>query len=333
MANKKKHLSEKERFCVEKMLGASDSLSEIARTLGRGLSTLSEEINKNGGRDNYSAERAERRAYWRQYRKKRECNKVAMDGNLTRFVERHLSKRWSPEIIASRLKIQPGLDYASGKSIRKFIGKRFGLERFLFWNRNNHKSGRKNNKWFFDDPLRKFIDERPIPALFEYGHWEADFIVSKHNSFVLLVLVEKHSKLKKLAILPNRANDLVNMTIARLLAGRLVLSLTIDNDIAFTKWRDLERMLGASVYFCHPYHSWEKGLVENTNRWIREFVPKRSDLSKYSKDFIQAIEDWFNRKPSERLNGLTPYEKMMEKEGRRFVSSLAINFPIVRIWG
>src|SRR3989344_5210880 len=98
MANKKKHLSEKERFCVEKMLGASDSLSEIARTLGRGLSTLSEEINKNGGRDNYSAERAERRAYWRQYRKKRECNKGAMDGNLTRFVERHFLEQKQSQI-------------------------------------------------------------------------------------------------------------------------------------------------------------------------------------------------------------------------------------------
>lgn len=315
------------------MLGARASFSEMARTLGRGLSTLSEEIDKNGGRDNYSAEKAERRAYWRQYRKKRECNKVAMDGHLTRFVEKHLARGWSPEIISSRLKIQSGLDYASGKSIRKFIGRRSGLERFLFWNRNSHKSGPKKENFRFDDPLRKFIDERPISALFEYGHWEADFIVSRHNPFVLLVLAEKFSKLKKLAVLPNRKNDLVNATIARLLVGYQVLSLTVDNDVAFIKWRDLEKMIGAPVYFCHPYHSWEKGLVENTNRWLREFFPKKSDLSKYSKENVQWIEDWFNHKPSESLNGLTPYEKMMEKEGQKFVGSLAINFPILRIWG
>jgi IS30 family transposase len=333
MANKKKHLTKEERFCIEKMLGAKESFGHIARTLGRGVSTISEEVNGNGGREKYRATCAHLRAYFKQYRKKRECNAVAMNSHVQRFTEKKLALGWSPERIAIRLQRQSGIGYASGKSIRKYIDSRSGLERFLFWNRNSHKGGPKRRDVLFNDPYRKFIEERPYMAFFEYGHWEVDFIVSAHNSWVLLVLVEKWSKVRRFALLPNRTNELVNTTIVSLLSGYTVKTLTCDNDIAFRKWRELETLLDAQVYFCHPYHSWEKGLVENTNRWLREFVPKRSDLALYTKDYIQMVEDWFNHLPSESLDGETPYEKMMEKECGKIVSSLAVNFPTLRIRG
>jgi transposase, IS30 family len=332
--NKKKHLRKEERFCIEKMLKQKKSFGEISRTLGRGLSTVSEEVNDNGGRKNYSAEKADHRAHLKQYWKKKNCNKVAMDGHLYKFVEKSLSKGWSPETISSRLEIQSGLKYASPKSIRKFVHSRHSLERFLFWERNNMKSGRKRKKdKFLSDPDRKFIDVRPLEALYEYGHWEADFIVSKHNSFVLLVLVEKYSKKILLAILPNRNNTLVNRTIKTLLRKHTVKSLALDNDIAFLKWKQLEEKLKAKIYFCHPYHSWEKGLVENINRWIREFVPKKSNLALFLKEYIKWIEDWFNHTPKQCLDGRTAYEVSMQKEYGMMVESLEINLPDLRIWG
>ncbi|OGY15487.1 MAG: hypothetical protein A3I52_01290 [Candidatus Blackburnbacteria bacterium RIFCSPLOWO2_02_FULL_40_10] len=334
MANKKKHLSDEERFCIEKMLGVGDSFSEIARALSRGLSTISEEVSANGGRNEYKAKRAIRKAYWKQYRKKRNCNKVACDGHLTRFVERKLSKGWSPETISCRLETQSGLVCASPKSIRKFIKKRSGLERYLFWNRNNMKSGAKRgNKKYLTDPDRKFIETRPIQALYEYGHWEMDFIVSKHNSWVLLVCVEKYSKIFKLALLPNRNNDQVNKTLHDLLKGYAVHSITTDNDIAFGRWKELESLLGTKIYFCHPYHSWEKGLVENCNRWIREFIPKKTDLGSISSEYILNIENYFNHKPRECLGGYAAYEVMMKKECGMMVESLEINLPTLRIRG
>jgi len=118
--NKGKHLQKVERFCIEKLLKRGRSFSEISRTLGRGLSTISEEVNENGGRNNYNAEQADHRAYLKQYWKKKNCNKVAMDNHLSKFVEKKLSCGWSPETISDRLKIQSGLKYASRKSIRKF---------------------------------------------------------------------------------------------------------------------------------------------------------------------------------------------------------------------
>lgn len=333
MANKKKHLSEKERFCIEKMLRSGDSFSHIARTLGRGVSTISEEVNENGGRARYYAKRADTRAYFKQYRKKRECNAVALNGHILRFVERKLALGWSPEQMAARLKHQSGRGYASGKSIRKYIARRSGLERFLFWNRVSRKSGPKHAGVPFNDPGRKFIENRPIMAFFEYGHWEGDFIVSKHHASVLLVLVEKWSKMKRFMLLPNRNNESVNAALASLLSGYTVKTLTLDNDVAFRKWRELERMLGATVYFCHPYRSWEKGLVENTNRWMRIFVPKRADLSAYTAEDLREIEAWFNHLPSESLLGATPYEKMMECEYQKVAVSLEVNLPNLRIWG
>ena len=334
LKNKKKHVSNEERFCIEKMLGVGESFVDIGKALGRGKSTICEEVKANGGRKRYKAQQAIRRAYWKQYRKKRNCNKVACDGHLIKFVEKKLEAGWSPGCISARLEIQSGLQYVSEKSIRKFINKRSGLERFLFWNRNDHKGGPKRKyDIYLSDPDRKFIEERPIWALFEYGHWEMDFVVSKHNSRVLLVCVEKWSKIFKLALLPNRNNDLVNQSVVKLLEGYVVNSITTDNDIGYGKWKELEKILDTQIYFCHPYHSWEKGLVENSNRWLREFIPKKTDLKSISSGFLNDIEMYFNHKPRECLNGRTAFEVMMENEYGILVESLEVNFPKVRIEG
>ena len=332
--NKKKHLQTEERFCIEKMIRKKKSFGEISRILDRGLSTISEEVNENGGRNKYNAEQADHRAYLKQYWKKKNCNKVAMDSHLSKFVEKKLSCGWSPETISDRLKIQSGLKYASRKSIRKFIKRRSGLERYLFWERNHMKTGRKRKKDnFLHDPDRKWIDLRPLSALYLYGHWEMDFIVSKHNAYVLLVLIERYSKKLLMRVLPNRNNDLVNKTIKELLFGHIVKTITTDNDIAFLKWKKLEAMLQAEIYFCHPYHSWEKGLVENTNRWIRQFIKKKTNLQLISKEELKAIEDWFNHTPRQCLVGRTAYEVSMQKEYGMMVESLEINLPTLRIWG
>ena len=333
--NKKKHLDKEERFCIEKLLRQVKSLTEIAKTLGRGLSTISEEVSRYGGREKYEATTAHKKANLKQKKKKKNCNKVAMDGHLNKFVEKNLSKGWSPEVISARLEIQSGLKYASPKSIRKFISSRHGLERFLFWKRNNHKPGKKNSKGIFlADKDRKSIDLRPNEALFKYGHWEMDFIVSKCNSFVLLVLVERFSKKVLLIILPNRKNELINENIQKLLENHIVKSITTDNDIAFNKWKELEEKLNTKIYFCHPYHSWEKGLVENTNRWIRQFIPKKTDLKLIVAEELKNIEDWFNHTPKVCLSGKTPYEVFTKEECGTIVESLEINLPTkLRIWG
>lgn len=305
---KKKELVYEERYCIEKLLKQDKSYQEIADALNRGKSTIGEEVKRNGGRTHYSAKKAQHRAYLRRWRAKRGCNKVALSREMSSYVEQKLLLLWSPERIAGAMQRNIGL-YASAKSIRKFIIKRPSLERFLFWNRVHKKSGPKRAKGAHLSD-RTFINERP--AITTAGHFEGDFIVSTHNTTVLLVLVDIVTRVTLMRFLPNRNNDLVNEAIVSMLEPYTVQSLTLDNDIAFQKHRLLETMLQAPIYFTHPYCSWEKGLVENTNRWIRSFIPKKTDLRLVTIDEIQTIEYWFNTTPRQCLNffsssDLSPY--------------------------
>ena len=117
-----------------------------------------------------------------------------------------------------------------------------------------------------------------------------------------------------------------------LLKNYQIKSLTLDNDIAFQKWKNLEKQLNCNIYFTHPYCSWEKGLVENMNRWIREFVPKKTNIKELTQEKIQSIQDWLNNKPRKVLDGNTAYEVMILEEKNVKISSILPEFP-VRIRG
>jgi IS30 family transposase len=89
-------------------------------------------------------------------------------------------------------------------------------------------------------------------------------------------------------------------------------TITTDNDILLQKHKELEKLLGVKIYFCHQYHSWEKGTVENTNKYIRKYIPKGNDISFYSKSFIEKLEQKLNRRIMECLNYRTPSETLKE---------------------
>ena len=89
-------------------------------------------------------------------------------------------------------------------------------------------------------------------------------------------------------------------------------SISTDNDLLLQKHRELEKELDVKIYFCHPYHSWEKGSIENTNKYVRKDIPKSSDISRYSKRFIQKLEDKLNRRYMKVLRYKTPQEMLNE---------------------
>ena len=89
-------------------------------------------------------------------------------------------------------------------------------------------------------------------------------------------------------------------------------TLTLDNDILFKMHQTLGKLLNVKIYFCHPYHSWEKGSIENVNMEIRKFIPKGSDLSQYDQEYIQAVEDYVNERFMKCLKYATPEEKLNE---------------------
>ena len=121
MANKKEHLTYEERFCIEKLLKAGCSLLFIARTLDRGISTISKEVRKSGGKTGYQALIAKKRSYLKQYKKKEKSSKVLRNTSLQLFVDYNLSLGLSAEGVSNLLKDQISIPYASSKSIRKYV--------------------------------------------------------------------------------------------------------------------------------------------------------------------------------------------------------------------
>ena len=291
------HLSFEERFVIEKLYSAGSAIRRIAEFLGRSANTVSREIKRYSVKGIYTAEKARQKSSARRWRAKAQCLKVAMDSFLSVFVEEKLEKKWSPKQISGYLKREYDIQ-CSAKAIYKFAESR-GLDHLLFWGWNNHKGGWKRGRWKTAHDGRKYIDERPVRN--ESGHFEIDFIVSKESRWVLLVVVDRLTKRTWVRKLPNRKRDTLRTALSRLVHGVDLKSITTDNDIAFTCWRELEVLLNTPIYFTHPYHSWEKGLVENTNRWIRCFVPKRRDIESVTEEEMQSIHSFLNDRPREVL--------------------------------
>jgi IS30 family transposase len=279
-------------------------IRRIGELLGRSPNTISREIAKNSVNGVYESDKAKQKASAKRWRAKEQCLKVALDPFLCRFVIERLAKpyRWSPKQISGHLKKERGI-VCSAKAIYKFAESR-GLERLLFWGWNNHKGGRKRNHWKTVKDGRKYIDVRGIRN--GLGHIELDFIVSKDSTWVLLVAVDIVSKRVWVRKLPNRKRDTVRAALSGMFHGVALKSITTDNDVAFTCWRELEVLLQVPIYFTHPYHSWEKGLVENTNRWIRCFVPKRRDIESVTEEELQEIHSFLNDRPREVIGFRSP---------------------------
>lgn len=295
-------MSYEERVIIERMLERKESIRAIARMLGRSVSSISYELKHKSVASVYGAKKAQHKTYWKRYTSKQQCNIVALDRDLSVFVRDKLVLGWSPERMSGYLKRQNGA-YASKKSIYKYIDHRC-FEKYLFW------KGRKKKKRVCIRSIwtdgRRNISQRP--EIVSSGHFEADFIVSKHNSSSLLVATDKVSRYTEIKRIKNRKHATVMRAFQNIFNGKTVKSITLDNDISFRGWKQIETRLHTSVFFCNPYHSWEKGLVENTNRWIRKFIPKRSDISKISKTVIHDSMNYLNHIPRQCLNYRTAHE-------------------------
>jgi IS30 family transposase len=183
------------------------------------------------------------------------------------------------------------------------------LERYLFWKRNKKKSGHKLTHASAKDQEKRMIEARP--PFFSSGHWELDFIISRQSSSVLMVMVDRWTRFAIINRLERKTHQGVLDALANINRRYFVKTITTDNDIVLRNWQEMEVTLSVLFYFCHPYHSWEKGLVENTNRWIRCFVPKRRDISTVSNDELRSIETYLNETPRQCLGYMTAQEVLL----------------------
>ena len=310
-----KHFSLWDRKRIERFLRQGKSQRCIARKLGRGVSSISDEIKLNSVKGKYTAEKAEHKAYVRRTNSKVDCLKVALDSDLEKFVIENLKEDQSPEGISGRLKcVRTDLSYASPKAVYKYVDSPHGrhIEKYLYSNAVHKKGGPKR-----DTPItidgRTMIDERPkkVEKRLEFGHYEGDFIESgKDGKGSLLVIIERKTRYPFLRYLEDRSTENVNKAIKELLGDLPIESLTIDNDISFQKHRELSRLIEAEIYFCHPQCPHEKGTVENRNKAIRRYIKKRTDLSLLPQETFAFVEARLRNKYMECLDYQTPRETL-----------------------
>ena len=314
---KYKHIKKAERLEIAILLEKNYKIREIARVLKRSPSTISEEISKNSVNGIYNPHKANHKAYVRRKYSKYQGMKVVGDNQLRVYVEEKLKEDWSPEEIAGRLKnIDRDIKYASYQAIYKFVYSVYGrtLEQYLRYKGKKRKRGKRVKVVQLKN--RTFIDKRPeiTNKKGRFGDWEGDLIVSgKSGKGVLIVLYERKAMYTIIKRILSRNCNIINQYIKEMVGGFICFnSLTIDNDISFRKHEQLSELLGAPIFFSHPYSAWEKGGVENINKLIRQYIPKGSDISKYSDDYIREIEIKLNNRPRKSLRYKTPLEVMLE---------------------
>ena len=322
--NSYKHLARVERVEIGILLRKGYSVRDIAKEIGRHPSSVYREVQRNNVAGDYQSAKANHKAYVRRKYAKYQAMCIVKDMRLREYIETKLLKDdWSPEQIAGRLAQGIGLEPVSAPTIYKYIRSVYGRQLEYELDLAKQKRKKKHQRKVAQLEGRVFIDKRPeaANARAQYGHWEGDFIVSgkAYGNVSLLVLHERVSRYTLIARIEARTvRNVEDILLECLPALGPLKSLTLDNDIAFRRHDELSELINAPVFFCQPYHSWEKGGVENANRLIRRYVPKGCDISKYSQREIWDIQHLINGKPRKILGYRTAREVYLENRQEAF---------------
>ncbi len=318
-------LSLAEREEISRGLSVNYSLRAIARQLGRVPSTVSREVRRNGGRSAYRATASDQAAWDRALRPK-PC-KLACHPSLSRTVSAKLRRKWSPEQIAGWLKRAfPGETYnqVSHETIYRslYIQARGVLKKELLEHlrakrsirRSRHASLKRNGLGQIKDAVSiserpASVEDRAVP-----GHWEGDLIGGSRNSYIA-TLVERHSRYVMLVKVADKdTNSVISALIkqSQRLPRELYNSLTWDRCKELADHPRLNMATDVEVYFCDPQSPWQRGSNENTNRLLRQYLPRGTDLSVHSQAKLSAIARQLNERPRKTLQYQTPAERFAE---------------------
>lgn len=326
-SRKYKHLSEKERYKIEILLKEGFKPYEIARRMRKGIRTIEREKAKGKVkllnhdltyREEYCADTGQR-IYEENAKNKGPGLKIGKDHKLVKHIENKIVKeKYSPDAVIGEIK-EKGLRFEtkiSTKTLYNYIDRGD-----VFLNLTNKdlpvkKEGKKREYKKVKIPHKNLkgtsIEERPpeVEKRNEYGHWEMDCVVGKREGkgAVLLVLSERSRREEIIIKMPSKTQESVVASLDRLEKkyGRefkiKFKTITVDNGSEFLDYKGIERSIKGKdkrvkLYYAHPYSSWERGTNENTNKLIRRFIPKGTDISKISNVRIKYIESWINSYP------------------------------------
>jgi IS30 family transposase len=311
-----------EREEISRGLARRLSLRAIATQLGRSPSTISRELHRNGGVTGYRAVKADQAA-WDRARRPKRC-KLACNRSLSRTIATKLRLLWSPHQIAGWLKREYPEDEShqvSHETIYRslFIQARGVLKKELQQHLRSQRAIRRsrhaNQKRDGRGQITNAVSIRERPASVEDravpGHWEGDLIAGSNNSYIA-TLVERHTRYTMLAKVKNKDTESVVSALikqAKKLPSELYKSLTWDRGHELSDHQRFTLATDIKVYFCDPSSPWQRGSNENTNRLLRQYFPKGTDISVHSQAKLNAVARQLNERPRKTLEFETPAER------------------------
>jgi IS30 family transposase len=302
-------LTQEQRYQIYAFLKAGFSQSRIALELAVVPCTISRELKRHRGQRGYRPKQAQHLA---DARRKSKENATRITPATWQQVDALLRKDWSPEQISGIRKRQ-GQPVVSHERIYQHIY----ADKQLGGDLHNHLRCQKKRRKRYGKydrrgqlPNRKSIDDRPaiVASKGRLGDWEADTIIGKNHQQAIVALVERQSKLTRLAKVERNTEAAVKQAIVEMLTPLVdcVHTITSDNGREFAAHEAIAEGLGADFYFAHPYHSWERGLNENTNGLVRQYFPKGSDFTTITDQQVQAVAERLNERPRKTLGYQTP---------------------------
>jgi transposase, IS30 family len=321
-----KHITQLERDRIQALLDNNHSQKDIAKILKRNKSTISREIKNNRRKKHrlgdiiygkYESTVANHKAYLKRHYAKYQGMNIEKNELLKQYVIRGLKQNQNPDEVSGRMKKDKELFYASKTAIYDWLYSAYGQRycQYLYSERYKPKKRKKKKAKKVLIKHRIGIELRPlvINNNEEYGHCEADTIVSGKNTgskTALVVTYQRKAKYIGIKKISSLKPEEFNKALLDIKKEQVINSSTLDNGIE-NQWH---YKLNIPIYFCDPYSSWQKGGVENANKMIRRYIPKGSDISYYSDKYVKMIEDTINNKPRKSLDYKTPKEIMIEND-------------------
>jgi IS30 family transposase len=311
-----RQLNPNERDVLAVLKSKGKSLREIAMVLKRSPSTLSRELKRNAPpvyTGYYLAHKAQERAHKRKHESHR--RQRLKNDSIRRYVEKRLRMGWSPELIAGRLAIELPEFSISHEAIYQWVYQEAThlIVSLVRAHRKRKHRGYSRKHKTSHIPGRISIKERSQAVLkrLRIGHWETDTITCRKSYQAVQVTVERKARYSKVAKLKTKSARAMSIALTRRLSrypSKLRLSITYDNGPENAEHVRTNKILGTRSYFCEPFHSYERGTVENTIGLVRRFLPKKTNLANISQVDLSKIEAWLNNRPRKCLGFKTPAE-------------------------
>ncbi len=305
------HLTQEERYMIYQLKKQKFSIQKISDLIGRSPSTISREIKRNSGGRGYRYKQAES---FSQHRCQHSHRVARIDQETLDLAMSYICMDWSPEQVSNYLRLEHMLsistetiykkiwqDKAAGGTLHCHLRQSRKKRRKRYGSGNNYRGHLKN---------RISIDDRPaiVDTRERIGDWEIDTIIGKRHKGALVTIVERKSRYTLITKVDSRDSGLVGAKSLNLLnpIKDYILTITGDNGKEFACHENIARNLDCSFYFAHPYSSWERGLNENTNGLIRQYVPKGTDFLPVNDKQINHIMTRLNSRPRKCLGYKTP---------------------------